>query len=263
MRCKGIDKAETKKRGKTQYCNEQLHPHQIYCHVCGHATTALKIDLSAANNFSETWLNQKKKYSKSLGLGLLITLAFIIPIAILSYVFRENYWTTNLILLFLVPFTLIPFAQKDDLTVSKYLASIRFYPQFWLLTLIAEFYFFVLKVICTGYLLDIMVDPVLHIVRLIMVLYGIACVIPIPFLMVEKKIDPIRAIIFSIKAGHETRWQQFFISLQVLLINLFGAICLLAGLLVSLPLSYKLIRNYYLKMEEYELFISPNPTLDI
>ncbi|MDP8220727.1 MAG: hypothetical protein P9X26_05240, partial [Candidatus Stygibacter frigidus] len=212
-------------------------------------------------NFKNTWQKQKKEYTKYLGLGLFITLVFIIPIAILSYIFRNNYWITNLCLLFLVPFTLIPFALKEDLTFSNYAANIKYYPQFWLLTLIAILYFFALKVICTGYLLDIMVDSVLHIVRLIMVLYGIACVIPVPVLMVEKKIDPLRAIIYSIKAGHETRWQQFFTSIHIFLINLLGALCLMAGLLVSLPFTYVLIRNYYLKMEEYELFISPNPTL--
>ena len=263
MRCKGINKSETKRLGKTQYCNETLHQHQIYCHVCGQATPALKTDLAASQNFSSTWQDHKKEYVKSLGLGSLLTLLFIIPLAILTYIFRDNYWITNLVVLLIAPFLLIPFAQKEDLTFSSYGSNLKYYPQFLLLVLIAEVYFFVLKVICTGFLLDIMVDPVLHIVRLIMVFYGIACALPVPVLMVEKKINPFKAIILSIKAGHETRWQQFFISIQILIANLAGAVCLLAGLLVSMPLSYKLIRNYYLQMEEYELFNSPNPILKV
>ncbi|MCF7910921.1 MAG: hypothetical protein K9M99_00205 [Candidatus Cloacimonetes bacterium] len=261
MKCKGINKSETRKLGKTQYCNASLHPHQIYCHVCGHATPALKTDLAASQNFSSTWQEHKKEYTRSLGLGLFITLAFIIPLAILTYIFRGNYWITNLVVLLLTPFILVPFAQKEDIAFSGYLSNLKYYPQFLVLVLIAELYFFALKVICTGFLLDIMVDPVLHIVRLIMVLYGIACALPVPVLMVEKNLNPLKAIIISIKAGHETRWQQFFISLQILIANLAGALCLLAGLLVSVPLSYKLIRNYYLHMVEYELFVSPNPTV--
>jgi hypothetical protein len=40
-------------------------------------------------------------------------------------------------------------------------------------------------------------------------------------------------------------------------------VCILAGLLVTLPLSYRIIRGYYQKMEEYELFRAANPTLEL
>jgi hypothetical protein len=261
MRCKGINKSETKKSNKTQYCNTELHEHQIYCHVCGEPTSALKTGLSAGSNFREVWEQHKKGYSQYLGLGLFLSLAVYIPIFILIYLFWGQYWLTNLVMLFSLPFALIPFAQKDDLTVKNYIAGLRHYPRFWVFVLLAELYFFVLKVICTGFLLDIMVDPVLHIVRLIMVIYGIVCAIPALNLSVEKKIKPHIAIYRSIIAGHETRWQQFFVAVQVLLINLAGCVCLFAGLLFTLPLSYRLIRNYYLRMHEYELFDLPNPVL--
>ncbi len=263
MKCKGINKSETRKLGKTQYCNTDLHPHQIYCHVCGEPTPALKTDLSAAQNFSQSWQTHKNKYPQKFGLGLLLTLVVYFPIAIIVFLFRGNYWMTNLALLFIVPLAMIPFAQKNDLTIKKFLSCLKYYPHYWLFVLLAEIYFFILKVICTGYLLDIMVDPVLHIVRLIMVLYGIACVIPVPLLIGEKNRFVVVAIFDSIKAGHETRWQQFFIVVQVFVINVIGVVCLAAGLLFTLPLSYQIIRNYYLKMDEYELFISPNPILQL
>jgi len=264
MRCKGINKKETRNRSKTIYCNAELHPHQIYCHVCGEPTDALKTGLSAANNFKDIWKYYKSNYSNTLGLGLFLTLLIFIPLAFVVFYFWNNYWLTNLILLFIIPLAFIPFGQGENLTIKGFLKSLfKYYPSFWLFTLIAELYFFILKVICTGYLLNIMVDPVLHIVRLIMILYGITCVIPVPLLITEKKLNPFKAIILSIKAGRETRWQQFYVALQVAFINVIGAACLFAGLLFTLPLSYRIIRSYYLKMLEYELFISYNPTLEI
>jgi len=111
-----------------------------------------------------------------------------------------------------------------------------------------------MKIICTGYLLNIAIDPVLHIVRLVMVLYWIAIVVPAPVLMVRKSLNPIKAIIVSYKAGKETRWQQFFLAIRIVLVNVLGAAIVGLGLLVTIPLSYLQLEKYYSKMEEYELF---------
>lgn len=264
MRCRGIDHKETKKRSKTVHCNTELDEHQIFCHVCGHPTPALKNDLSAKNNLKKVFAQYKQNYSQHLMLGVILALITYVTAAALFLFAADNYWLTNLILLFSVPLLLIPFAQKGNLTLPAYgKALLRFYPHYWFFVLLAELYFFLLKVICTGYLLDIMIDPVLHIVRLIMVLYGIACALAVPLLIGEKNMNPLQAIITSIKGGYETRWQLFFTSVYALVINLLGVIALLAGLLYTLPLSYQIIRSYYLKMQEYELFIYPNPRPDL
>ena len=115
-------------------------------------------------------------------------------------------------------------------------------------------YFALLKIICTGYSLNIAVDPILHIVRLIMVLYWIAIIVPTPILMIRKKMNPISAIILSIKAGKETRWQQFFIAVFIFILNIVGTALVGLGLLVTIPLSYVLLERYYLQMDEFELF---------
>ncbi|MCF7920015.1 MAG: hypothetical protein K9N06_08895 [Candidatus Cloacimonetes bacterium] len=259
MKCNGI----SRKNKKTGICGTALHPHQIYCHVCGLATPALKTDLSAKENIKLSWEFHKKNYQESFSLGLLLTLAVYIPLSILVALFWHDYWHTNLILLFYIPFALIPLAMRDDYSLKNYLRTLsKLYLPYLSFILVAEIYFFLLKVICDGYLLSFMVDPVLHIVRLIMVLYGITCAFAVPFLMADKKMNPIKAIILSIKAGHETRWQQFFTLVAVAFINLIGALCLLAGLLYTLPLSYKILRRYYQKMVGFELFTSSNPTLE-
>jgi len=252
--------ATYKKKKKTYTCDAELHPHQLFCHVCGEPTSALKTDLSAKENLKISWKEHKEKYSETFSIGLFLTLAVYLPLIIISAIFWHNYWLTNLIMLFYVPLALIPFAMKDDYSVGNYFKSLKFYPQYWFFVLIAITYLFLLKVICTGFLLDIMVDPVLHIVRLIMVLYGVSCAYAAPFLIAEK-MNPIKAIISSIKAGHETRWQLFFITVKITVINAIGALLLGIGLLYTLPFTYKTMRRYYIKMVEFELFKSPNPTL--
>lgn len=263
MKCKGIDKRETRRHSKTIYCNTELHPHQIFCHVCGHPTAALKTDLSARQNLKDTLKNRKNENSRHLMLGVVLSLFFYISAAIIIFFTLDNYLLTNLVLLITVPVLLVPFAQKGDLTFTTFKkVFFKFYPVYWVFVLMAEIYFFLLKVICAGYLLDIMIDPVLHIVRLIMVIYGIVCALPAILLIGEQKMCPFKALIVAIKSGYETRWQQFFTIFYVFVINAVGILALLAGLLVSLPLSYQLIRNYYLRMVDYELFISPNPRLE-
>lgn len=257
MKCKGTIKRDK----KNEVCGNELHPHQIFCDVCGEPTPALKTDLSAKENFKYVWKEHRNSYQKNLSLGLFLTLVVFLPMAIIAWILWDNYLYTNITMLFIVPLAMIPFSMKEELSISEYFKHLKNYPVFLIFTALAIVYFFLLKVICTGYLLNMMVDAVLHIVRLIMVLYGLACAFSVPFLISGEKMNPFTAIANSIKAGHEPRWQLFFTLVQVALVNAIGAAFLLIGLLYTLPFSYKLMRRYYQKIVEYELFKSKNPTL--
>lgn len=256
------DKRRKEERNTRCKCGNELHSHQIFCQLCGQPTNALKTELSARVNIKAAYKRHKENYAETFPLGLFLTLAVYLPIAVIVYLFWNDYWLTNLILLYYIPFALVPFAMGDDFSLKNYFSALKFYPYYWNFTLLGVIYFFLLKVICTGFLLGIMVDPVLHIVRLIMVLYGLACAFSAPYLMSEKKMNPIKAIIVSTKAGFEPRWQIFFILVVSALIISMGYIALLAGLLFAIPLAYKIMRRYYLKMDKFELFKYKNPTLD-
>lgn len=260
MKCKGKIKERTGS-GKlmTRFCNEKLEEHQIFCHKCGEPTEALSGPLSAKENLKQVWIEFKKVKAKFYPFSIFIILTAFLLIGLAVYFTRGNYFQTNLALLIFVPFALIPLSFDENFisnhfTINMFFSKLKYYPIFFLFTLINIIYFALMKIICTGYSLNIAVDPILHIVRLIMVLYWIAIIVPTPILMIRKKMNPVSAIILSIKSGKETRWQQFFIAFIVFVLNIVGVLLIGLGLLVTIPLSFVLIERYYLRMDEFELF---------
>jgi uncharacterized membrane protein len=162
-------------------------------------------------------------------------------------------------LLILVPFTLIPFGFKENFTdepfkISMYFQALKHYPKFFLLVLVNILYFLLLKILCTGYILGITIDPILHPVRFILVLYWIVITFPAVLLIVRKKMNPIKAVIVCYKASAETRWQQFFIMFRLFIMNIIGAAMAGFGLLITIPFTYILIEKYYHSLDEFELF---------
>jgi hypothetical protein len=260
MRCKG-NIVEKNFWGKTrQYaCNEQLAEHQIFCHKCGTSTKALNTDLSFSQNRRETWAEFTKIKAKYYTFAIFL-IVIVFSLLGLSIIYGSKYyWYNNLALLFIIPFALIPFSfppdfMKSPFKIKFFFSHLKYYPIFWFFTLMNILFYFFLKIICTGFLLNLATDPILHWVRLILAIYWIVIVMPAPLLIIRRKMNPIKAIIICYKAGSETRWQQFFVLLYLLAINFVGLLPFGLGLLVSIPFSYVLIERYYQKMEEYELF---------
>lgn len=260
MKCKGTI-IEKKTFGKTKKwsCDAKLATHQIFCHQCGTPTNALATGLSFKQNRQQAWQKFKETKSKY------YPFAIFMIIAVFSWIFASVIYGTrhflynNLVLLFVSPLALIPFSfeenfTKTPFTIGKYFKHLKYYPRYWLFSLIGILWFIFLKILCTGTFLNIATDPILHEVRFVMVLYSVVIGMPIPIMLARKKINPIKAIIVAYKAGKETRWQQFFLLLYLFFINLLGLAVVGLGLLVTIPFSYILIERYYLSMEEYELF---------
>ena len=268
MKCKGKIKEKTKK-GRTveRDCNNKLTEYQIFCDKCGEPTGALSGPLSAKQNYKEAWDQFNKVKSKFYPFSIFIILTAFLLIGLgilfsknLAEIFKiEQYLFTNLMLLILVPFVFIPFGFKEDFvinhfTIGRYFRGLKYYPQFFLLTLVNILYFTLLKVICTGYKLGITIDPILHLVRLVLVLYWITIVFPSVILIIRKRVNAFKAIVLCYKASAETRWQQFFLVVRIFLYNVLGAALAGLGLLVTIPLSYVIIEKYYEKLDEFELF---------
>lgn len=268
MKCKGMRKEKTKNGKKIEVkCNTELDKHAIFCEVCGEPTAALSGPLSAEQNYREVW--EKFKPAKSqyypfaifliltsfllIGLGLFFSKDLAESMKISHFVF------TNLMLLILVPFTLIPFGFKENFIekpfkISMYFKALKYYPQLFLFVLLSILYFLLLKILCTGYMLGITVDPILHPVRFILVLYWITITFPAVLLIIRKKMNPITAVVSCYKASAETRWQQFFIVFRLFVMNIIGAAFAGLGLLVTIPFTYILIEKYYQSLDEFELF---------
>jgi len=247
--------------GKTNLitCNTNLTENDLYCHVCGNPTEILTEDLSAGKNIIEVWKVLLKCMNRYLSFSLFMFFLILLPTFAASYFTRSNYWLNSLILLFTVPLILIPFSMKENflknsLSIMQYFRNFRYYVSYFQFTFVNISYFLFLKIICTGFLLNHATDPILHIVRLILTIYWLVIIIPTPFIIKNKTGSIFKMIFMSYKAGKETRWQQFYILIFLLILNVGGFILLGLGLLVSIPFSYILLEKYYLKMYKYKLF---------
>jgi hypothetical protein len=263
MKCKGsyIEKKNGKKFEKK--CGNELGEHTIFCDVCGKSTNALSTGLSAKNARKESWDKFKEIKSKSYPFGIFMVLTFLPIIAIFLKFGNNDYFISNLILLFIVPLFLIPFGNEKNFAenpfwISEYFKNLKNYPKLWFFVLLNIIFFFVLKVLCTGFMLGVATDPILHIVRFILVLHWITIVLPAPLVIIRKKVSPINALIMCYKASAETRWQQFYIVLVVFFSNLIALGLLVFGMLVTVPYTYVLIEKYYMRMDEYGLFENKN-----
>ncbi|MFO7896253.1 MAG: hypothetical protein R6U84_04905 [Candidatus Cloacimonadales bacterium] len=268
MKCKGMVKDSTK-NGRTieRKCNNPLPEDAIYCDKCGLATSALSTDLSAKQNWQALRTSFVKLRGGFYKFNIFYLLVIFLPI-VLTIVFQaeladalniDQHLFINLALLLLVPLTLIPFAFEAEnfaaaFTIRNYFSKLKHYPAFFLFTLISILYFLLLKILCTGYLINLTVDPILHAVRQILVLYWITIMFPAPLVMMRQKVGAFSAIVLCYQASAETRWQQFFTILYVALANLLGALVFGLGLLRSISFSYLLIERYYRKMTDYNLF---------
>lgn len=260
MRCKGRIKSKNSSGAKQgKLCNSVIEDHAIFCPVCGTSTEALKTKLAARKVFREVWVEQRKEGIQFSVTGIVL---MVITLALLYSVFfltAELYFVSNLLILLLVPFLLVPFVHqwgngKVDLSLGSYLSVLKYYPHCWLFMLLNIVYYLLLKVICTGYLLTVATDPILNLVRFILSLYWLAVIFPMPYLLLKKKLSLFRALKTSYLAGSETRWQHFYLILFIAIMNLVAMIPLGLGLIFTLPLSYRMLQRYYDNMEEYRLF---------
>ncbi|NQT65861.1 MAG: hypothetical protein HQ554_06750, partial [FCB group bacterium] len=225
MKCNGMRKEKTKNGRKIDVrCNTELDKNAIFCKVCGQSTGVLSRPLSAKVNYQEVWGKFKPIKSQYYSFSIFIVLTSFLLIGLGIFFSKDlaeslkidHYLFINLMLLILVPFTLVPFSFQENFIeypfkISMYFNSLKYYPKFFLLVLVNILYFLLLKILCTGYILGITVDPILHPVRFILVLYWITITFPAVLLITRKKMNPIKAVISCYQASAETRWQQFFI----------------------------------------------------
>jgi hypothetical protein len=259
MKCKGMIK-EKNKQGKevVKPCSAEIDKFAIFCPVCGEPTPALSTDLSAKKNIKEAWnefFPQKQSY---LRFSIFIILTGFLFTGLAVYYTHDNYWLSNGLFLFLVPLLLIPFALPENfilnpLTIKNYLSALKYYPKFWIFTLVNFLYFIFLKIISTGFILGIASDPLLHFVRFIMVLYWLEIIFAAPFLFVRGENNLYKAFKRSHDGGRELRWQILGLYIMLLGINIIGAALVGFGLLITIPFTYIALEKYYLKMKMYQL----------
>src|SRR5690554_1584517 len=234
-------------------CYKELQSSDLFCHECGEPTRVLKEDLSARRNWQATWADFKDHKGDSYPFAIFFVFVVLVPLFLIVYFLRDSYLMTNLALLFILPLAFIPCAvpitkEGVAITIGNYFRNLKYYPVLFLFVLVTIVYFFLLKPITTS------VDPILNLVRLIMVLYWLAIVVPYPYLLCRKKVNPLKGLLLVYRGGKETRWQQFFTYIYLALVNVLGLALLGIGLLVTIPYTFTVLERFYLQMERLGLF---------
>ncbi len=256
---------------RCRHCNEKVKDHDFWCIYCGHQTGVIKTYLRAKMALNEEWEAFTTSTIKSYGFAILNTLVFLIlgggaywfslNDSLLPISHFSKYLLNNLVFLIVIPFFLTPFEMASHLaaqpwSMKDYFISLKEYPRYFVFVFFNIVYFFALKYICTG-------DPILHLVRFVMVLYWISIVLPAPVIMQELKLNPFQVIVKSYQVGRETRWQLFFLWFMLFVINFVALLPVGLGLLVTLPLTYRVIYRYYKKLDEFELVTEPEQVLNL
>lgn len=241
---------------KCKRCQERLSDKAVYCHECGTPTGIISTELSALNIIRATWNAYTK--TRYYALALWVLLFCYLPAGLAIYASTQlsgmSTWSiyaiSNALFLITFPLLLIPFginlSAEGSFGIKTLFSSFKYYGRFFVFIALNCLYFFLVKIICIG-------DPILNLVRFVLVIYWIAIVLPVPSYMIHNQCGAWRAILTSYKKGFFTRWQHFFVYLILAIINACGAIVLGFGLLITIPFTYQVIDNYYLKIRKFEL----------
>lgn len=230
-------------------CSKELQTNDLYCKTCGTPSEVFITGLSAKKTCKETWEEINPIKAKFYTFSIFFALCLLFPTGFLIYFTLSSFLYNNLVILITLPLLMIPLAfDKRDYTISNYFKHISKYPFFLMGTFIIQVVFIFIKLICSGQ------DPILNIVHFILVLYWLAVIMPYPLVLVKKGRNPVKALIISYKAGKEPRWQQFFILVYCTLINLAGVAVLGLGLLITIPYTFEILKNYYSRLDKLGLF---------
>jgi hypothetical protein len=243
------------------HCNEKLAPHDLWCVKCGKQTHLINNDLSALKSLNSTWKKYKPVQGNNFPVGILAVLTGVIPMVaifwLLNYIFAQiPTWqimlTRNFVWLFFLPVLMVPISatcKKEgyQISIGEYFGSFKNYGHYLILSLFSVLFYLVIYFVCKG-------DPILNLVWLVLVVYWIAVVFPVPVLMERYNMPAWQALILAYKKAGDLRWNILLLEIILIVANAVAGLLLVIGLAVILPFSWFAIRDYVDKMIEYEVF---------
>ncbi len=246
---------------RCQHCNEKLAVHDLWCAKCGKRTEVLSKHLSATKSLNETWNKYKAVRGVNFPTGIWAALLGALPLIILVWLLNFGlpqlpFWQYILIhsvvwILFvpllIVPFQAVTAIDDNRIPVGSYFRSYKFHFRFLPLVFVSVVFYLAIFFVCQG-------DPILNLVWLVLVLYWIPIVLPVPVLMYRYKVGSFKAIAMSYKHAGDVRWNTFLLAMILALANVIAAICLIVGLAVTIPFTWLAIRDYVDRLIEHELF---------
>ncbi len=252
-------------------CNVKLASHDIWCASCGAQSPIVKTDLAAMKSLGQSREKLSGKISSLVpAMGFPIILGAI-PIAALIWIFANyinndvstigrlllNLSLKSILLSIFMPLLLLPFSEISNtedykLSLREMMQSLKNYPKYFVFSIINSFVVILFYLICFGFP-GFASDPILRLVFIVLINYWIAIVLPAPVLMERKNLNPLKAIVTSYRHFHDVRWNIYLLALVLGLLNSLAFVLFIFPMLFSLPLSYFAIRDYTVRLEEYEL----------
>jgi hypothetical protein len=162
-----------------------------------------------------------------------------------------KYLSENAIFLIFVPILLVPFGIQNVIMEIGYSKDLKHYiakiiPKYYLFVLVNILIFALFKFTCQG-------DPVLKLVRVILVLWWLAVLVPIPVLLTKYKKNLYKLTRLSLKGFEDLRWQMFLGYLLILAANIIMIAPLFLGYLRYGSLPYHTINRYVEKVAENQI----------
>ncbi|MFO7660240.1 MAG: hypothetical protein R6V77_04945 [Candidatus Cloacimonadaceae bacterium] len=154
-------------------------------------------------------------------------------------------WTIFLPVMF-VPFRAVCKSDSYKIDVRDYFSSFKSYFRYLMFSLISVLFYLAIFLICQG-------DPILNLVWLVLVLYWVAIVLPVPVIMERFNLNAFKAVKLSYKYLGDLRWNVFLMALILTVANFLAILLLVIGLAVVLPFTWFAIRDYVDKLIENEV----------
>ena len=229
-------------------CKQPIDNLEVYCTSCGLPTKNFKEQFSvgAILRAGKEIADKDIHYPIGQPIGVMLFLLIVVYVFnfdVLPMTSLMNYVLLNISLILVTPLLLLntkPFSSNQP----------RQYLRLALLTALLVLYFFVLKLVCQG-------DPILNLVRLVLVLWGLAIAFPVFYLLSVRAGNVFSLIERGYVAGKYLRWQQFSLVFVLGLFNLLSVCLLLVPFPRSLHFTSCVMGVWYQRQENFGLYDKP------
>jgi len=240
-------------------CRSKTDDNDVYCLSCGIPLDKYKQQFNLKKIIKQT--NDSAKSQKhtyfiyNIVLGILLTTSIIITkLSILTDNYVMNYIIQNILIILLVPFFMLQLVNIDNKhNVLLRNEVLKYYPRFFLFSFYTAIYFFFLKFLCEGFFISLP-DPILNLVRLVLVLWGLAIILPVPMLLIKRNESVLSLIHKAFIAGKYLRWHQFSILMMLGTMSIVSCMMLFLFLPTNMRFNIHLLSIWYKKQEEYKLY---------
>jgi len=241
---------------RCKHCNYQIKNSDLYCPKCRKKTQSIKENFLIWDTFKQSYKEIKESKNYSFTFNLFYAIITLIFLALLGFhYFSSNYSSDltrylyeNAIFLVFVPILLVPFGIQNvimEIGYGKELNShiFKIIPKYILFVLVNIVIFALFRFLCTG-------DHVLRLVRVILVLWWLAVLLPIPVMLTKYKMNLYKLIRLSLRAFEDLRWQMFFGYILIAVLNIAMIIPLFLGYLRFGSLPYYALTKYVDKIDD-------------